>query len=89
MGSPVVEFERVSKAFAGKSALNDLSFEVPSQSIYGFIGPNGSGKTTTLRVMLHLLRPDSGQVEVLGIGAGGLPMIASAIFPRNEDCTGR
>ena len=66
MGSPVVEFVRVSKAFAGKSALNDLSFEVPSQSIYGFIGPNGSGKTTTLRVMLHLLRPDSGQVEVLG-----------------------
>ncbi len=65
MGS-VVEFERVSKAFAGKSALNDLSFEVPSQSIYGFIGPNGSGKTTTLRVMLHLLRPDTGQVEVLG-----------------------
>ena len=66
MGSAVVEFERVSKTFAGKSALKDLSFEVPSQSIYGFIGPNGSGKTTTLRVMLHLLRPDSGQVEVLG-----------------------
>lgn len=46
--------------------MDALSLEVPRGSVYGFIGPNGSGKTTTLRVIMHILLPDSGTVEVLG-----------------------
>ena len=53
---------RVKKAFT----LQDLSLKVPTGSIYGFLGPNGSGKTTTIRLLLGLLRPASGSITVLG-----------------------
>ena len=53
---------RVKRAFA----LEDLSLKVPTGSIYGFLGPNGSGKTTTIRLLLGLLRPASGAITVLG-----------------------
>jgi ABC-2 type transport system ATP-binding protein len=48
-------------------ALTDLSLEVPAGSIYGFLGPNGSGKTTTLRILAGLSRPTSGGAEVMGV----------------------
>ncbi|MFQ6046429.1 MAG: ABC transporter ATP-binding protein [Gemmatimonadales bacterium] len=52
---------------AGKTfELRDLSLEVPDGSIYGFLGPNGSGKTTTIRLLLGLLRPLGGTIAVLG-----------------------
>lgn len=52
---------------AGKSfELRDLSLRVPQGAIYGFLGPNGSGKTTTIRLLLGLLRPGAGAVTVLG-----------------------
>jgi ABC-2 type transport system ATP-binding protein len=56
----------VAKRFNGTIAVDDLSLDVPSGSIYGFIGPNGSGKTTTLRMIMHILLPDRGEIEVLG-----------------------
>jgi ABC-2 type transport system ATP-binding protein len=56
----------VTKRFNGTAAVADLSLAVPEGSIYGFIGPNGSGKTTTLRMIVHILLPDEGEVEVLG-----------------------
>ncbi len=56
----------VSKRFDGTIAVDDLSLNVPTGSIYGFIGPNGSGKTTTLRMIMHILLPDRGDIEVLG-----------------------
>jgi ABC-2 type transport system ATP-binding protein len=56
----------VTKRFDGTVAVNDLSLAVPTGSIYGFIGPNGSGKTTTLRMIMHILLPDEGRIEVLG-----------------------
>jgi ABC-2 type transport system ATP-binding protein len=56
----------VTKRFNGTAAVRDLSLTVPNGSIYGFIGPNGSGKTTTLRMIMHILLPDSGDIEVLG-----------------------
>lgn len=46
--------------------MDDLSLSVPRGCIYGFIGPNGSGKTTTLRMLMSILRPDTGAVEILG-----------------------
>jgi ABC-2 type transport system ATP-binding protein len=56
----------VTKRFGGVAAVENLSLAVPSGSIYGFIGPNGSGKTTTLRMIMHILLPDEGRIEVLG-----------------------
>ena len=56
----------VTKQFGGHLAVDTLSLRVPTGSLYGFIGPNGSGKTTTLRMILHILLPDAGEVEVLG-----------------------
>ena len=56
----------VTKRFGGNAAVDDLSLSVPTGSIYGFIGPNGSGKTTTLRMIMHILLPDEGEIEVLG-----------------------
>jgi ABC-2 type transport system ATP-binding protein len=64
--APAVRLLNVTKTFGRVTAVNDLSLEVPSGSIYGFIGPNGSGKTTTLRIILHIFHPDRGTVEVLG-----------------------
>lgn len=61
-----VEIEQATKHFRDVVAVNSLSLTVPSGSIYGFIGPNGSGKTTTLRMILRILHPDSGQIRVLG-----------------------
>ena len=71
MGEPmnVVEIERVTKTFGRQIvAVNDLTLHVPGGSIYGFIGPNGSGKTTTLRMIMRIYFPDagSGWVRVLG-----------------------
>jgi ABC-2 type transport system ATP-binding protein len=56
----------VTKRFNGTLAVDELSLTVPEGSIYGFIGPNGSGKTTTLRMIMHILLPDCGEIEVLG-----------------------
>jgi ABC-2 type transport system ATP-binding protein len=63
---PAVRLSNVTKTFGTHTAVRDLSLEVPKGSLYGFIGPNGSGKTTTIRMILHILQPDRGQVEVLG-----------------------
>ena len=61
-----VRLTDVCKQYGGHRAVDGLSFSVPRGSIFGFIGPNGSGKTSTLRMILHILHPDSGTIEVLG-----------------------
>ena len=61
-----VELEQVTKTFGETVAVNALSLEVPKGSVYGFIGPNGSGKTTTLRMIMRILHPDTGTIRVLG-----------------------
>jgi ABC-2 type transport system ATP-binding protein len=58
----------VTKRFSGVTAVDGLTLTVPEGSIYGFIGPNGSGKTTTLRMIMNILLPDQGAIEVLGSG---------------------
>ena len=62
----VVEIAGVTKTFGEHTAVDDLTLTVPRGSIYGFIGPNGSGKTTTLRMIMNILRPDRGKVRVFG-----------------------
>ncbi len=61
-----IQMDRVSKRFGDFTAVNELSLTVPLNCIYGFIGPNGSGKTTTLRMILRIYFPDEGTIEVLG-----------------------
>ncbi|HEV8002958.1 MAG TPA: ATP-binding cassette domain-containing protein [Planctomycetaceae bacterium] len=63
---PAVAIRGVTKTFGAHTAVNDLSLTVPRGTVYGFIGPNGSGKTTTLRMIMRILHPDSGEIEVLG-----------------------
>jgi ABC-2 type transport system ATP-binding protein len=65
-----VEIENVCKTFGTHRAVAELSLTVPAGSIYGFIGPNGSGKTTTLRMIMRILHPDSGTIRVLGESVG-------------------
>jgi ABC-2 type transport system ATP-binding protein len=67
----IVELEQVTKTFGATRAVDDLSLAVPRGSIYGFIGPNGSGKTTTLRMIMSILYPDRGLVRVLADGRPG------------------
>src|SRR5215475_7265183 len=61
-----VEIEQVTKTFGTHTAVDDLSLQVPAGSVYGFIGPNGSGKTTTLRMIMRILHPNTGTIRVLG-----------------------
>jgi ABC-2 type transport system ATP-binding protein len=61
-----IVLDHVTKRFGSHVAVDDLSLEVPAGSVYGFIGPNGSGKTTTIRMILHILLPDRGRIAVFG-----------------------
>lgn len=65
-----VELSGVTKRFGTQAAVNNLDLAVPEGSIYGFIGPNGSGKTTTIRMILRIFHPDEGTVSVLGQSTG-------------------
>ena len=56
----------VTKQFGDHIAVDDLSLTVPAGAIYGFIGPNGSGKTTTIRMIMNIILPDRGHIAVLG-----------------------
>jgi ABC-2 type transport system ATP-binding protein len=61
-----IEVEGLSKSFNGREVVHDLSMQVKRGSIYGFLGPNGSGKTTTIRMLCGLLTPDKGRGTCLG-----------------------
>ncbi len=61
-----VAIDGVIKTFGKHTAVDSLSLQVPKGSVYGFIGPNGSGKTTTMRMIMNILYPDSGDIEVFG-----------------------
>ncbi|MDK2982401.1 MAG: type transport system ATP-binding protein, partial [Chloroflexota bacterium] len=62
-----IECKQLGKNFGALRALQDISMQIPGGSVFGLLGPNGSGKTTTIRLMLGLLRPDAGSVSVFGL----------------------
>lgn len=67
MSNPfVIDVKNLNKSFAGKPAVVDVSLQVKKGEIFGFLGPNGSGKTTTIRMLCGLLKPDSGSGQCLG-----------------------
>src|SRR6266571_3526042 len=70
MSEPVV-VDKVTKRFAGHTAVNALSLSVPSGIIYGLLGPNGAGKTTTLRMIMDIYEPDEGSVRLFDQVGGG------------------
>ena len=59
-GAPVIDVRNLTKSFSGKTVVNKLSLQIKPGEIFGFLGPNGSGKTTFIRLLCGLLRPDSG-----------------------------
>lgn len=66
MNGPVIVVNDLTKRFGDFTAVDHISFEVQSGEVVGYLGPNGSGKTTTIRMLLGLLKPNEGRAEVLG-----------------------
>jgi len=74
--TPGIRTRALTRTFGETRALDGLTLEVPRGVVFGFLGPNGSGKTTTIRLLLGLLEPTSGTAEVLGHDTGrGAPAI--------------
>jgi len=63
----VIESSGINKSFGSTKALNDISFDVNESDVFGFIGPDGAGKTTLFRIITTLLLPDDGELKILGI----------------------
>jgi ABC-type multidrug transport system ATPase subunit len=62
----VIKVQHISKHFGSLKAVDDLSFEVQAGQVFGFLGQNGSGKSTTIRMLLSLIHPTSGSIEIFG-----------------------
>ena len=78
-GPLAIETSGLTKTFAAHDAVHDVALEVPTGSVFGFLGPNGSGKTTTIRMLLGLAGPTSGTISVLGYS---IPREAEKALPR-------
>jgi ABC-2 type transport system ATP-binding protein len=62
----IIETHGLQKRFGKVEAIEDLNLSVPEGSVFALIGPNGTGKTTTIRMLMNILHPDAGSIEVLG-----------------------
>ncbi len=79
-----IQIQEVTKVFGSVAAVNDLTLSIPEGSIYGFIGPNGSGKTTTMRMIVGILRPDHGSIAVLGDNMNRVPIGRIGYLPEER-----
>jgi len=77
--APVVTHGLTKRFRGGQVAVDGIDLEVPAGSVFGFLGPNGSGKTTTIRMLLGLIAPTAGEVELLG---EPMPKAQLAVLPR-------
>ncbi len=64
---PIINVTHLNKYFGALQAVNDLSFSVYEGDVYGFLGQNGAGKSTTIRMLLTLIAPSAGSIEMLGL----------------------
>ena len=74
MMQPVLKMEHVTKRFSGLVAVNDLSLEMPENCIHSLIGPNGSGKTTTVNMITGVLPVSEGEIFYRGVKTSGSPV---------------
>jgi ABC-type multidrug transport system ATPase subunit len=65
--TPVIQVKNISKDFREVKAVENLSFSVEAGQVYGFLGQNGAGKSTTIRMLLTLIKPTSGEIEIFGM----------------------
>ncbi|MDI3329513.1 MAG: ABC transporter ATP-binding protein [Micrococcus sp.] len=75
---PVILTHRLNKRFGKRQAVHEVDLSVPRGAVFGFLGPNGSGKTTTIRMLLGLAAPTSGSISVLG---QPMPQAAVRVLP--------
>ncbi|MGW4303787.1 ABC transporter ATP-binding protein [Streptomyces sp. NPDC004646] len=76
---PVIATRGLTKRYGGQLAVDGLDLSVPAGSVFGFLGPNGSGKTTTIRMLMGLIEPTSGTAHVLG---RPMPRSTRAVLPQ-------
>ena len=84
----MLKIEHLTKSYSGKKAVDDLSLEIKSGEIYGFIGHNGAGKTTTIKSACGILKFDSGDIFVDGVSVKSDPIACKqkiAYIPDNPD----
>jgi ABC-2 type transport system ATP-binding protein len=62
----MIQFDKVSRSYGNKVAVDELSLSIPAGELFAFLGPNGAGKTTTIKMLVGLLRPGAGSVSVCG-----------------------
>ena len=79
--SPVMECKNLTKKYGDKIALDGINLEIPSGEIVGLLGPNGSGKTTMLKIAAGLLKPTSGKISVCGLEPGAESKMQIAYQP--------
>jgi ABC-2 type transport system ATP-binding protein len=73
MTEPAIEVDRLTRVFGSTTAVRDLEFSVQRGELFGLVGPDGAGKTTTLRMLAGVLRPTSGDARVLGTSVASAP----------------
>ncbi len=74
-----IRTDGLTRRFGKQTAVQDVDLNVPRGAVYGFLGPNGSGKTTTIRMLLGLMSPHAGRVDILG---ATMPRAAPDVLPR-------
>ena len=84
MAEPVIRLERVTKRFAGHTAVRDLSMDIPGGIIFGLLGPNGAGKSTTIRMIMDIIEPDEGRISLFGGTTKGRDLSARIGFLPEE-----
>ena len=80
MNNKRLSIKNLTKKFAGVTAVNNLSIDIEKGKIYALIGPNGSGKTTTVKIITGLYRPTSGDISINGLSITGEPERAKSLI---------
>jgi len=82
---PAVEIRNVTKTFGKFKALDDVSFDIPRQSLFGMLGPNGAGKTTLFSIAAGFVRPNAGTVTILGVPTSNISRLRGRLSMLPQD----